>query len=138
MYRPVTDNDTPHIVAALKKLDEYAKAYPWVGNVDHDKAYQTIDDVIAAGKAFVVSGYLVLVDVVSPWYTSDLILEEWLVLKLYDGGSVDHIPNALEELRVLFNCSAIVSADSSPVNIVAGAYKRAGYLPLTTSFYKAH
>ena len=138
MYRPVTDNDTPHIVAAIKKLDAYAKSYLWVGNVDYDKVYQTIDDVIAAGKAFVVSGYLVLVDVISPWYTSDLILEEWLVLKLYAGGSVDHIPSALEELRVLFNCSAVVSGDSSPVNIMAGAYKRAGYLPLTTSFYKAH
>jgi hypothetical protein len=138
MYRQVNDSDTSHIVDALEGLAEYAKAYPWVGEVDRDKACQAIDDTIAAGKAFVVSGYLVLVDVISPWYTSDSLLEEWLVLKLYKGGSVDHIPNALEELRVLFNCSAVVSGDSSPVNIMAGAYKRAGYLPLTTSFYKAH
>lgn len=139
MYK-LKDDQWNLVVDALIRLERYASEYPWVGNIDFNKACDSVYLTAAAGDAYVIDGYLVLVDVIQPWYTNDKVLQEWLVLKLIhiDGQSVDSIPPALRQLARERGCSAVITADSSPVSIVAGAYKRADFKPLTTSFYKVN
>ena len=131
-----TEDDWPYVTAALTKLEQYAKAYDWAVEVDFLEAVGNIYDAIVSGQGYVIDGYLVMIDSIKPWYSKSEVLTEWLVLKLYDGGSVDSIPPVLVELAKKYNVAVIMTADSSPVSIVAGAYQRAGFNKLTTSFYK--
>lgn len=134
------DHQWNYVVDALIRLKQYASQYPWVGNIDFDKACDSVYQTMCDGNAYVIDGYLVLVDVIKPWYTDDKILQEWLVIKLVhkEGQSVDSIPPALLKLAEERGCRAVITADSSPVSIVAGAYQRADFKPLTTSFYKVN
>lgn len=135
-YRKVLlAEDYDYIMAALLRLEEYAKEYKWASGVNVDLAAYNLITYIEAGQGYVVDGYLVMVDEIKPWYSNEPILTEWLVLKLFPGGSVDSVPAALIQIAKNRGISMIMTADSSPVNIVAGAYKRAGFNPLTTSFF---
>lgn len=136
-YRLVSILDEAFAISeALTKLHKYAKAYSWTNAIDFDKACQAVGYFSGQGNAYVVDGYLVMVDVVTPWYSNDNVLQEWLVLKLYDGGSVDSVPPALLAIAKERGCKSVITADSSPISIVADAYTRAGFLPLTRSFTK--
>lgn len=134
--RLATIFETPAILKALHRLQEYAAVYQWAGNVDFTKGSHAILDEVERGNAYIVDGYLVMVAKVQPWYTKDFILQEWLVLKVYDGyGTVDSVPNALLDIAKERGCSVVISADSSPVSIVAKAYADAGFEKLTQSFF---
>ena len=135
-WRWATYDDSNLIFKAILKLDRYSDNYDWAIGKDLVKACDSIADAIQAGNAAIVDGYLVCVEVITPWYSNAKVLQEWLVLKLEDGGSTASIPIALQEIAIGRGASLIMSADSSPVNIVAGAYKAAAFKPLTTSFYK--
>lgn len=131
-----TWDDWPATVDALMRLEQYAKAYSWTNTVDFQKACGAIHSFIKDGNALVVSGYLVMIDEVTPWYSNDKILQEWLVLKLYQGGDINDVPAALLAEAKKRGCKSVVTADSSPISIVADAYERAGFVPLTRSFTK--
>lgn len=128
--------DWPDIRQAILKLDHYAENYDWAVGKDLDKACTSISDAIVLGNVLIVDGYMVCVAIITPWYSNEEVLQEWLVLKIADGGSIKSVPLALEEVAMGLGIKLIMSADSSPVNIVAGAYKEAAFKPLTTSFYK--
>ena len=129
-------SDYPTITRRLDAFQERAKSYGWTNSIDYEKGCMAILDFIDKGKGRIVDGYLVMFDVIEPWYSPDKVLQEWLVIKLYDGGSVDSIPPALSELAREFECKSIISADSSPIRIMEDAYKRAGFKVLTRSFTK--
>ena len=131
-YRP----DYHALVEAMTKLEKFASVYPWCIAPNFDKALDTVFEAEEQGNAYVVEGYLVLVDKLMPGYSTEYVLQEWLVLKLYDNGDLNKIPLALEALAKLNNCRLVITADSSPVNIMAKAYNNAGFSPLTQSFYK--
>ena len=131
-----TTKDWGAVVNSLMKLENYAKQYKWAIGVDFLYAVGNIYDAVKAGQGYVIDGYLVMVDEVKPWYSKEPILTEWLVIKLYPGGSVDSIPTALLAIAKERGISMVMTADSSPVNIVAEAYQRAGFDKLTTSFFK--
>lgn len=138
MYRKANlQEDWSSVVTALTKLMSFAATYDWVGSIDWVKGTDAIAETIRSGHGYIVDGYLVLTDKVIPWYTKDVILQEWLVIKVYPGGNITSVPLALEAIAEEQGCKFIMSADSSPVNIVGRAYEEAGYLPLTHSFYKA-
>ena len=135
-WRWATYDDEELIFKALQNLDRYSDNYDWAVGKDLAKAKASIIDAIYYGDVAIVDGYLVCVDTITPWYSHATVLQEWLVLKLEDGGNLASIPIALQEIAIGRGASLIMSADSSPVNIVAGAYKAAAFKPLTTSFYK--
>lgn len=135
-WRYATVDDSNEIFRAILKLDAYSDGYDWAIGKDLNKAYDSITDAVAANNVLIVDGYMVCVETITPWYSNARVLQEWLVLKIADGGSIKSVPLALEEVAVGRGIKLIMSADSSPVNIVAGAYKEAAFKPLTTSFYK--
>lgn len=125
------------ITVALVRLRKYAEAYPWVQSVNWDKAVSIVTGAYSAGHGAIVNGYLVLFEVITPWYTDDKLLQEWLVIKVYnDHGGVSAVPQFLECKAAELGCTGVITADSSPVSIVAKAYLDAGFSKLTTSFYK--
>jgi len=128
--------DWPDIRQAILKLDHYSDDYDWAVGKDLDKACASIEGAIRNGNVLIVDGYMVCIETLIPWYSNAPVLQEWLVLKIADGGNVKSVPLALEEVAMGYGIKLIMSADSSPVNIVAGAYKEAAFKPLTTSFYK--
>lgn len=136
-YRLTAPRDEWAIAEALLKLKHYAEKYDWAVDVDYDIAFDNIIQACAAGKGYVVDGYLVMIDVVTPWYSQSPVLQEWLVLKIFDVPNywIDSVPVALRQIAQANNCAVIITADSSPVSIVAKAYQRAGYKPLTQSFF---
>ena len=129
-------SDYPTITRRLDEFQQRAEAYGWTNAIDYEKGVAAILSFIDGGMGRIVDGYLVMVDVIEPWYSHDKVLQEWLVIKLYEGGTVDSIPLALSELAREFGCKSIISADSSPVSIMEDAYKRAGFKVLTRSFTK--
>ena len=136
-YRHTKNYDKQHVTTALAKLQSYAAKYPWVINIDWDKAVESIHNAMDRGMGYVVDeSYLVMVDEVVPWYSEDRILQEWLVIRIYPGGDIDSVPPALVEMAKDRDCIMVMSADSSPVKLVADAYVRADFLPLTQTFYQ--
>ena len=121
---------------ALLRLQDYGKKYKFAVGVDYTTAEANVLHQVDTGNAYIIDGYLVLISVVVPWYATLPILQEWLVLKLYSGGSVNSIPPALLELAASKGCKLVITGDSSPVNIMADAYHKACFTPLTQSFYK--
>ena len=136
MTRLANSSDEPSIYNALHGLECYAKQYEWAVAVDFEKSYEAIMGEVAAGKAYVVEGYLVMTEVVTPWYSTKSLLQEWLVLKLYKGGSLKALPEALVAIAGRLGCVGVITADSSPVNIVGKAYEESGFTPLTRSFFR--
>lgn len=136
MWYRLATNAWPGVLIALEKLKHFASQYEWVGEVDWDKGTEAVYDTIRKGNAYMVDGYLVLTEVVCPWYSRDNLLQEWLVLKVQVGGNVTSVPKALLEIARERACKAVITADSSPVQLVAKAYQEAGYKPLTNSFFK--
>lgn len=135
-WRYATVDDSNEIFKAILKLDAYSDGYDWAIGKDLTKACDSIADAVAANNVLIVDGYMVCIETITPWYSNSRVLQEWLVLKIADGGSIKSVPLALEEVAMGLGIKLIMSADSSPVNIVAGAYKEAAFKPLTTSFYK--
>jgi hypothetical protein len=135
-WRWASQADDGLIFNALLNLDRYSDNYDWAVGKNFGKAWCSIAAAVSAGNVAIVDGYLVCVETITPWYSNATVLQEWLVLKLEDGGNIASIPIALQEIAIGRGASLIMSADSSPVNIVAGAYKAAAFKPLTTSFYK--
>jgi hypothetical protein len=135
-YRFATSEDLPALRIACDKLELFARKYEWSIKYDFAIGLSNLISAVTSGKALIVDGYLVCIDVINPWYGKANIVQEWLVLKLYDGGTVDSVPKGLELFARTIGADMIMSADSSPVKIVAGAYEGAAFKPLTTSFYK--
>lgn len=139
MYRPLnldSMDEMNHLTVALCKLHAFANQYEWANEISFPKANRAIRAFAKEGNAYVVDGYLVMVDTAEPWFSYDTVLQEWLVLKLYRGGSVNSIPSALLEIAKERGCKTVMSADSSPISIVAKAYEDAGFIPLTRSYFQ--
>jgi len=134
LYRQATLADMGAVVKGLWALKPHADKYAFVASTSLRKAQASIEHAILTNHAFVVDGYLVLIDVMQPWFSEDTVLQEWFVMKLYDGGTVANIPPTLMRIASDLGCKIVITADSSPVQIVATAYKQAGFHPLTQSF----
>lgn len=137
MYRLATEKDLPDIYKALEKLaGKVASTGQGLVKPAPKKALRSVRTVVSSKKAYIVDSYLVFTEVISPWYSNDRLLQEWFVLRLYQGGNVTSVPLALRGIAKELNCSVVITADSSPVNLVGKAYAEAGYKELTRSFYE--
>jgi len=134
LWRHAKAADLPAITKALQAMEARAAKYPFVVTTSLRKAIASVEAAVFSHHAYVIDGYLVLIDIVTPWYSDDAILQEWYVMKLYPGGSVDSIPPALLEIARDLGCGIVMTADSSPVQIVAAAYEQAGFHKLTQSY----
>lgn len=133
-FAEVSDGDA--IRFACRKLERYAERYDWAIKQDYIKGLAAVMDAVRHRQALVIDGYLVLICEVVPWYSNAKCLQEWLVMDLNMTGVIESVPLGLEAFARAHNFDMVITADSSPVNIVAGAYRGAAFKPLTSSFYK--
>lgn len=134
LYRWADLSDMRAVHDGLRLMEQRAATYPFVVTTSLRKAAVSIEHAIITHNAYVIDGYLVLTDVIKPWYSEDAILQEWYVMRLYKGGTVASIPPALKQIAKDLGCAIIMTADSSPVQIVAAAYEAAGFTKLTQSY----
>jgi hypothetical protein len=138
----VTDKMWPEIRAALVKFYELVQKHPeyytWAYGLEFEKACWSIRHAVAMGKVYYIDGYIVCIDVVTPWYSEKPVLQEWLTLRIEtnrSNGGCERIPQALRDLAVELGCAIVMTADSSAVSVMEDTYKANGYKPLTRSFY---
>lgn len=134
--RLADDRDTSALRSACERLIQFATVYNWAKGVSPEKAQSSLADWVAEGKVYIIDGYAVFIDVVTPWYSTLPYLEEWLTLRLYLGGSTASIPPALTEVAKQLGCVSVIGGDSSPVQLMTIAYEGAQWQPLTKMFYK--
>jgi hypothetical protein len=109
-YRSLTDKDHEAIQVALWKAVAKAESKDWISSVDLPTAYQEITSGKYIGL-IVEETYLVMADIVTPWYAApdNKTLAELLVLRVYDGpGKFDSIPRVLQLLAETVGAGAIV------------------------------
>lgn len=119
---------------ALRKLENFAASYDWVTAPDFDRALSALLDM-GKTQAYYIYGYLVMAEVIQPWYSKDLLLTEWLVLKLYPGGDINAVPTGLRAIAKDNNCVGVLCNDSTGINIMGNVYAAAGADPLTRAYF---
>lgn len=138
--RLATYADLPAISEAASRLAVYATKYEWVGGVDYQEAMTNLMTCVDNGNTYLVNGYAVFVEEVTPWWApvEAKVLKEWLVMRVSEPSpeGVNALPKALTEIAKSRGCVGVLGGDSSPVSIVAGAYEQAGWLALTKAFYQ--
>lgn len=134
--RLFNDTDWEDAEKALIKFGKRGAKYPWVRELDWAQVFNTLRLAMECGGAYVVEGYLVVVDVVTPWYTRDKVLQEGLVLRIRDGGTVDDVVKALDDIAKLHGCVLITTGDTTGAGIMSRAYSRAGYKAQPPTFFK--
>lgn len=94
-----------------------------------------------AVRSFVVNEtYLLVYDVSEPWYTRKRIVEEMLVVKVYDGpGKFDDVLTVLESIRTAHGAVGIAAGNSLAryPRALERMYTRRGYQPSGTTFYRS-
>lgn len=83
----------------LSKMRSWPDAKAWFKLIDLDACLKFIFN---AEHAYIVGGaFLVVYEIVSPWYAKDedTILEEVIVLRLVRGGDFSSVPAFLERKR---------------------------------------
>ncbi len=136
MINQPTAQDITAIEAVMRKQARRISKRPWATASDIEKAVEAVLAACANGGGYMVDGYLVLVDVVVPWHSHQPILHEWLVLKVYHGGSIHSVPNALLQLEKALGCCGIVGGDTSVTATLAAAYAEAGFTPHGKTFFR--
>lgn len=136
--RPVTSEDGPHIVAALRRLVAKSTT-PLAIPVDFEVGLGFIQDRIDNDEAFIVGDFLVVFSLSRLWFTTGTYLMEELVLRIYpkttDSGSTAlDIPHALINRATELKCAGVFSGDSQ-TGIMASAYEQAGYLTAGRQFF---
>lgn len=136
-YRPVDPlSDLAAIASAVERLEQAAPLYGYSVNPSYTKVMRYIQQHQRLGLAFIVDeAYLLLVGHAEPWHSDDAALEERLVLKLHEGNILK-VPEALEAIAKSSGYSAVLASDSSLNLRIGKLYERAGFRPITTTYYK--
>lgn len=133
--RLATNEDTAQALVALIRMKEKnpSKQMQWA---EPDAAAHYLALCQQHGYAVVEQGYFILFSPVRPWYSHKLFLVEDLILKIEaTTAPVQVAIDALEVLRVQFDCVAIISGDTQ-VGYMAERYMANGYQMLGVQLIK--
>lgn len=136
-YRLAEQRDTQAVEDAFVALALASPAYGYSKQPSWRKGMALFKRMLEQGGAYIVNeAYLLLVSEGVAWHSYDTCLEEVLVLKLYEGGSITSVADALEHIARVRGITTILASDSS-INFRMGAvYQRAGFKPITHTYYK--
>lgn len=127
--------DILHALAALVNMKEKnpSKQMQWA---EPAAALEYMELCKEHGYAVVEQGYFILFSPVRPWYSRKLFLVEDLILKIEaTTAPVQVAIDALEILRVQYDCVAIISGDTQ-VGYMAERYMANGYQMLGVQLIK--
>ncbi|OZI20061.1 hypothetical protein CAL26_21135 [Bordetella genomosp. 9] len=129
-------SDRAAVLRAFKRHydDSLYAGHPYAKLVDFDYGWQTINngDVAAA----LTHGYLVVYDITPTWYCPHNLFIEQMVLRVEDRpGFLRRVIAAMEDEARRWGCAGIATGDAMGIAMSA-AYRRAGYSPVVSQFYK--
>lgn len=133
--RFATQDDVEDIIAAMKVL--YRRSAVQRKYADEGRIRQTLQEKMAVSELWFKGPYLIMVDVGFDWYTNKKFLFEKLVLRVYRDPSytLDDVPPALQYLKELFDCEAIIAGDTHAGRMTP-VYQKHGYTLLGTQLIK--
>lgn len=108
-----------------------------MAHADEDAANRSVYRAIEDGRAFVVDGYFIMVEVGRDWYTFDTYLIEQIILKIgpSERNDVGMAVRALDDIAKRFNAKAIAVGDTQ-MGMMLPHYQAAGYKVLGTQLFK--
>lgn len=138
-YRKLEADDAQWIVSACREyLDKIVARSnkQWVHHIDFNKVIEYIAD---AEDAYIVEEkFLVLYDIVTPWFTSSRWLAEKLVLSLATGGDFTNVTDFLEE-RARAEDAVLIGVGTSLAisdRALARCYSQRGFKGEVQSLFK--
>lgn len=103
---------------------------------DPETALGYMEHAVTQGCAVMVDGYFIMYSVGPAWFSKVNFLIEELIIRIYPTDSpVEVAIAALDELRELFGCVAIVAGDTQ-VGRMAPKYVAAGFVRLGEQLIK--
>ena len=130
-----TQEDVPRIMWALLCLLNKSPA-PQMKYADYDVAEASIRRAVDEGRAWLIHGYFIMVDVGSDWYTAGKYLIEQIILRVdREPHPVNVAVHALDYLKAHFDCVAIVVGDTQ-IGHMTPIYEAEGYKFLGTQLIK--
>lgn len=138
------ESDLPDLMRALVKFADFAKANPahysfakdWNLITGYDNLAKAVRAKDNRNPVYRIGGYLVFCSIVNPWY-GGRVLQEWFTIKVGPSGiSAEGIPGVLLKRAAEDGVSGLIGGDSSPTSIMAAAYEKAGFTPLTKAYFK--
>jgi hypothetical protein len=136
-YRLASLQDTQAVETAFIALEQASPAYGYSRAPSWRKGMALFQRMLESRNAYILDErYLLLVAEGVAWHSYDTCLEEVLVLKLNEGRGMLRVGAALEAIARERGVNCILASDSS-INFRMGAvYKRAGFRPITITYYK--
>lgn len=135
--RQATEEDCQAFLAVHQKWKGKA-AGALMGYADDAAIAAHIRQAADTGLAVVVDGYFILYCISPLWYTKKTFLIEEIILRIYPTDAPPSVAvQALEELRDLFDCTAVISGDAQ-AGAMAAHYLAAGFVHLGSQFIKTH
>lgn len=103
---------------------------------DPDTALDYMLHAAASGNAVVVEGFFIMYAVTPAWFSKENFLIEELIIRIYPSLSpVEVAIAALDELKAMFGCVAIVAGDTQ-VGYMTPKYQAAGFVHLGSQLIK--
>lgn len=136
MYRLAESTDLAAVHRAAVRCVRREASYLAVAPINVDKACANASRAISEGNAYIVGGYFVLAEAVSPWYSDVRVLQESLVMRVYPGGNALDVAKALQDIAARLGCSWVATGDMGKYQLMAKAYLAEGFQPQPPSFYK--
>jgi len=144
MTRRANTSDLSALMEALVRFAQFAQDnphYEFAKGWDLALAYANLSTAILqvddTNRVYRIGGYLVFCDLVTPWYSSKPILQEWFTIKVGQGGvPLEDIPAVLVQQARIAGAVGVMGGDSSPSSVMAAAYEKANFTPLTKAYFK--
>lgn len=133
--RPATQGDCIEAINALVAM-RAKNPNRQMKYADPDTALAYMKHAAASGNAVVVEGYFIMYAVTPAWFSIEPFLIEELIIRIYPSDRpVEVAIAALDELKVLFGCVAIVAGDTQ-VGYMTPKYQAAGFQHLGSQLIK--
>lgn len=137
LYRLASYSDDCEVLAAFELLELRAPQYKFSRRPSARMGFDYYWELRKQNNAYIVDeSFLLLVQSGQAWHGEDTCLEEVLVLRIRADGSIHKVAAALEAIARWRGVSAIITHDSSLNFRMGSLYKRAGYIPITQTYYK--
>lgn len=139
LYRLAEHADDGAVLAAFEQLEISSPHYRFSRRPSARMGFDYYWEAKQRGDAYIIDGtWLLLVNGGRAWHGHDTCLEEALVLRCYPRsvGHIQRIPEALEAIAVERKVDAVLVHDSSLGFRMGNVYDRAGFIPITHTYYK--
>jgi hypothetical protein len=132
---PALPQDIEQAMVVIGKMTR-PDLVPFMRHFSPERAKASLMQGARNNRAYMVDGYLVVFDLMSPWHSEVTLLIEEFVLRVYPTShSPSVVPEFLDAMRVMHNAAYIVSGDGQ-VGAMSKHYLAAGYRKIGEQYMK--